>query len=441
MFRGTLNMYVERIVFSILLLGSATAAAIPQIQNWQTDQGAGVYFVETHELPIVDIRVVFDAGGGRDGNKPGLALLTNSLLALGAAGLDADQISRGFENLGAKFGSGAENDFASVNLRVVQDAGQLETAINNLKRVITSPDFPDAAFERQKSRTLIGIRQKQQSPADLANDAFFAAIYGEHPYAVPVEGTEASLQQISVEDIRKFHKKYYVAANAIVAIVGDLDRAGAEQLVNELLADLPAGNKAKSMPEVQPLTESKTIWIDYPSTQTHILVGQPGIRRDDPDLFPLYVGNHVLGGGGMVSRLFEEIREKRGLSYSAYSYFIPKRRAGPFIAGLQTRTDQADAALELLLEELRDYVRDGPDETELEASRENLTGGFPLRIDSNGDIMNYLAMIGFYGLPLDYLDTYSSKIMSVTIADVKKAFQQKLSPDRMIRVLVGPVNK
>ena len=434
-------MYAERIIFSILLFTSTTVAAIPQIQNWQTENGTGVFFVETHELPIVDIRVVFDAGSGRDGDNPGVALLTSSLLDEGAAGLDADQISQGFEDIGAKFNSGAESDFAGVSLRVVQDAEKLEAAVNNLNRVITSPDFPVDAFERQRSRTLIGIRQKQQSPADLASDAFFAAIYGDHPYAVPVEGTEASLQQISVDDIKNFYKKYYVAANATVMIVGDLDRPGAEQLVEKLLADLPTGKKAKPMPEVQPLTESKTIWIDYPSTQTHILVGQPGIRRDDPDLFPLYVGNFVLGGGGMVSRLFEEIREKRGLSYSAYSYFIPKRCAGPFVAGLQTRTDQAEEALDLLFEELREYVKNGPDKSELEASKENLTGGFPLRIDSNADIMNYLVVIGFYGLPLDYLDTYNEKIMNVTVEDIKKAFQRKLSPDKMIKVLVGPVNK
>ena len=275
-------MYAERIIFSILLFTSTTVAAIPQIQNWQTENGTGVFFVETHELPIVDIRVVFDAGSGRDGDNPGVALLTSSLLDEGAAGLDADQISQGFEDIGAKFNSGAESDFAGVSLRVVQDAEKLEAAVNNLNRVITSPDFPVDAFERQRSRTLIGIRQKQQSPADLASDAFFAAIYGDHPYAVPVEGTEASLQQISVDDIKNFYKKYYVAANATVMIVGDLDRPGAEQLVEKLLADLPTGKKAKPMPEVQPLTESKTIWIDYPSTQTHILVGQPGIRRFGP---------------------------------------------------------------------------------------------------------------------------------------------------------------
>jgi zinc protease len=434
-------MSVKIITLVLLLFMSTTAFAIPKIQHWQTEKGTSVYFVETHELPMVDIRIVFDAGSGRDGDNPGIARLTSSMLAQGAAGLDADQISQGFEDLGAKFGSGANHDSVNVNLRVLVDEEKLNAAIENMKRVITSPDFPVNAFERQKNRTLVGIRHKQQSPNELASDAFFAAIYGKHPYAVPKEGTEESIQQINIEAVREFHRRLYVAANAIVAIVGDLDRVRAEHLVNNLFADLPAGKKEKPLNKVKSLTKPDTIKINHPSTQTHILVGQPGIRRDDPDLFPLYVGNHILGGGGMVSRLFEQIREKRGLSYSTYSYFLPMRQAGPFVAGLQTRNDQADAALDLLVKELRTYVKNGPTEEELEASKQNLTGGFPLRIDSNGDIINYLAMIGFYELPLDYLDTYNEKIMSVTVQDVKNAFQKKLSPDRMIKVMVGSFNK
>jgi zinc protease len=167
-------------------------------------------------------------------------------------------------------------------------------------------------------------------------------------------------------------------------------------------------------------------------------VGQPGIKRADPDLFPLYVGNHVLGGGGMVSRLFEEIREKRGLSYSTYSYFMPMKQQGPFVAGLQTRTDQAEDALALLFEQLSAFVETGPTEAELEAAKQNLTGGFALRIDSNSDILGYLAMIGFHELPLDYLDSYNEKIMSVTTEQIKDAFRRKLSTDKMATVMAGP---
>jgi zinc protease len=416
----------------------AAAHATPDIQHWQTEKGTGVFFVEAHELPMVDIQVLFDAGSGRDGGKPGLAVLTNSLLAEGADGLDADEISQNFENLGAVFGSSASADAATVSLRVLSDADKLEAALANLKRVITRPDFPADAFERNRNLTLTAIRQKQQSPSALAKDAFYAAIYGDHPYARPEEGTEASLQQITLKDVADFHRQYYVAGNAIIAIVGDLTRDGAEQLAIKLTGELPAGKKAEPLPEVKSLDSPGTVRVDHPSTQTHVLVGQPGIRRADPDLFPLYVGNHVLGGGGMVSRLFEEIREKRGLSYSTYSYFLPMKQRGPFVAGLQTRTDQAEDALKLLFEQLRAYVETGPTEAELESAKQNLTGGFALRIDSNSDILNYLAMIGFHGLPLDYLDTYNEKIMNVTAEQVRDAFRRKLSPDSMVSVLVGP---
>lgn len=434
-------MYAKTLILFVLTCIALPVAARPDIQHWQTDKGTGVYFVERHELPMVDIQVIFDAGAGRDGDKPGLALLTNGLLAEGAGGLSADEISRNFEDLGAKFGNNAANDSAAVHLRVITEGNKLDQALINFKRVITQPDFPETAFERERSRTLTAIRQKQQSPDDLANDAFFKAIYGDHPYAIPAEGTEESLATITTKDVAAFHKKYYVAANAVVAIVGDLDRAKAEKLVNDLLADLPQGEKAPPLPEVKPLKKGNTIHIDHPSTQTHILVGQPGIKRDDPDLFPLYVGNNILGGGGMVSRLFEEIREKRGLTYGVYSYFVPMKQAGPFVAGLQTRNDQANDALKLLMEQIKLYIDKGPTKKELQDAKKNITGGFPLRIDSNSNILTYLGLIAFYNLPLDYLDTYNDKVNSVTVQQIKEAFRRKLSPDKMVKVLVGPKSK
>lgn len=431
-------MFTRSIKLLVLLCFVTTAHATPDIQHWQTEKGVRVYFVEAHELPMMDVQVLFDAGSGRDGDKPGLAVLTNGLLSEGAEGLNADEISQNFENLGANFGSSASADTASVSLRVLNEADKLQPAIANLKRVITKPDFPADAFERNRNLTLTGIRQKQQSPSALSKDAFYAAIYGDHPYAVPQEGTEASLQSITIKDIEDFHSQYYVASNAVVAIVGDLTRKQAEQVVIDLMNGLETGKRAEPLGEVKPLESSKVVRVEHPSTQTHILVGQPGIQRADPDLFPLYVGNHVLGGGGMVSRLFEEIREKRGLSYSTYSYFMPMKQKGPFVAGLQTRTDQAEDALVLMFEQLRAFVETGPTEAELEAAKQNLTGGFALRIDSNSDILNYLAMIGFHELPLDYLDTYNDKIMSVTTEQIKKAFRRKLSTDKMVTIMVGP---
>lgn len=431
-------MFARKIILVLLACVAAPVSAKPDIQHWQTTKGTEVYFVETHELPMVDIQLIFDAGSGRDADKPGLALLTNGLLSEGAGGLSANEISSEFENLGAKFGNNAGNDSGSVSLRSITVGDTLQRALVNFKRVITQPDFPQSAFERERSRLLTAIKQKQQSPASLASDAFYKAIYGDHPYAQPTEGTEASLATITTKNIAAFYQKYYVASNAVVAIVGDLDRNKAQQMVEELLSDIPQGEKAPALPEVLPLAGADSIHIDHPSTQTHVLVGQPGIRRDDPDLFPLYVGNTILGGGGMVSRLFEEIREKRGLSYSVYSYFLPMKQAGPFVAGLQTRADQVDDALNLTMEQIRQYIETGPTRKELDDAKKNITGGFPLRIDSNSDISAYLGMIAFYGLPLDYLETYNKKVMSVTAQQVKDAFQRKLSPDKMVTVTVGP---
>jgi len=425
-------------LFLWLLLVTGSATATPDIQVWNTDQGTRVLFVEAHELPMLDVQVLFQAGGSRNGDKPGLAALTNHLLSEGADGLSADEISLGFESLGAVYDSSSGYDSSTVGLRSLSDFSKLQPAIANLIRVLAKPDFPEDAFERERKRMLIGLLSKKQNPGALAKDAFFASTFGEHPYALPNEGTEESLDKITLADIQAFHKKYYVAANAIVAMVGDLSRSEAEKIAVQLTSALPVGKAADAVPDVSPLQNAERVHLDHPSMQTHILMGQPGIKRGDPDYFALYVGNHVLGGGGMISRLFEEIRNKRGLSYSAYSYFSPMKQTGPFIAGLQTRADQAEEAIKLLQENLQRFIEQGPTEEELVASKKNITGGFPLRIDSNSEILGYLGVIGIYDLPLDYLDTFNDKIEAVTIAQIKDAFQRKLSPDKFVTVMVGP---
>jgi len=426
-----------RIIFLLFFI-SSSALAVPDIQIWQTEKGANVYFVEANELPIVDIQIIFDAGSARNGNHAGLAALTNSLLDEGAAGLSADQISQGFDDLGANYGGSAGYDSASVSLRSLSDPEILDPALVNLARVLVKPDFPEDAFTRQKNRTLIGIRNKQQSPGTLAKDAFFAEVFKGHPYAVPGSGTEESINTLQRRDVVEFHKRYYVSKNATIAIVGDLTKTQAKVMVEKLLKELPAGEKPQAIPTVQALEKPATVRIDHPSTQTHILLGQTGMKRGDLDYFPLYVGNHVLGGGGMVSRLFAEIREKRGLSYSANSYFSPMRENGTFTASLQTRADQAEEALTILRDNLKIFIKHGPTEAELEASKKNITGGFPLRLDSNSKIIGYIGMIGFYSLPKNYLETFNANVNAVTIDQIKDAFKRRLSPETFVTVMVGP---
>jgi zinc protease len=437
---------VIRLLFLLAFcLGSGLVYAGPTIQHWTTSNGARVYFVPAPGLPMVDVRLAFDAGSARDGEQPGLAQLCNSLLDDGTGELDADQIATRFEQVGARFSTTTYRDMAIVDLRSLSEAGMLRTAARTTAQLLASPSFPPEALERERQRALVALQERQQSPDAIADDAFMAAVYKGHPYASPTAGTVAGVNGISREDLANFHARYYVGHTATVAIVGDLDRAAAEDLAWVLVKDLKSGRAAPLLPPIATppngYVDQRTLRIDYPSSQTHILIGQPGISRDDPDYFPLYVGNHVLGGSGLVSRISEEIREKRGLSYSAYSYFTPMRQRGPFTIGLQTRNDQADEALQVARKTLRQFIDDGPTATELKESKQNITGGFPLRLSSNKKIVGMLAMIGFYQLPLDYLDTFTTRVEAVTLKDIRDAFARRIHPDSMITVLVGDQSK
>lgn len=430
------------IIFFFIIFYANIVLASPNIEYWITSAGAEVYYVHAPELPMVDIQIIFDAGSSRDEDALGIAMLTNSLLADGANGDDADKISNDFESLGAIYAADIGYDSASLQLRSLTESELLKSAIVNLKKVLSAPDFPTDALERRQSQMLIGIKAKKQSPAAIAKDAFMKATYQSHPYAKPSEGTETSVKAINRKDIISFYKKHYTAKNSMIAIVGAVSHELAKQISEDISAGFQDGEKASSIRAVENLEEPQSIFIEYPSAQTHILVGQPGMKRGDSDYFSLYVGNHILGGGGMVSRLFEEVREKRGLSYSAYSYFSPMLFKGPFTAGLQTKTDQADEATSVLLENIKNYIEQGPTEEELIAAKKNIIGGYPLRIDSNSKILNYVVVIGYYKLPLDYLETFNNNVEAVTIESIKDAFKRRLSPDKLVMVKVGtPSNK
>lgn len=426
--------------FALLCFGlliSHSAAANPEIQHWTTGNGARVYFVAAPELPMVDIRVVFDAGSARDGKLPGLAMLTNGMLEEGAGKLDADAIAVRFDSLGARFSASSQRDMAIASLRSLTKPNLLDPALDTFALLLKNPTVPTDALERVRRQMLIGLQAEEQDPGDIASKAFNSALYGSHPYGSHPSGTVKSIKAMTRKDVLAFHHHYYVGHNAVVAIVGAVTRDQAAQLAEKAVGSLPAGEAAAPLPPVAPLTKAESKHIDYPSTQTHVLMGQPGVFRGDPDYFPLYVGNHILGGSGLVSRLSDEVREKRGLSYSVYSYFQPMLRKGPFVLGLQTRTASTAESLKVLRQTLDDFVKNGPTREELLAAKKNITGGFPLKVDSNSDILGYIAMIGFYGLPLDYLDTFNSKIEAVTIGQIRDAFARRVQPDKMVTVTVG----
>jgi zinc protease len=421
----------------ISLLPVTAAQAIPAIQHWVTDNGARVYFVPAPELPMVDINITFAAGSARDAGHPGLASLTSTLLDKGAAGLSADEIAVRAESLGAQLSTGSARDMAWLSLRSLSDSAHLQPGIELLRDVAGSPDFRQADFERERDRMLVALRHSEQSPATVAEYTFFKTIYGVHPYGSRPEGTEASLKALSLKQVRGFYRQYYVAANAVIGIVGDIDRSAAEALAERVTGKLQAGERAAPIPPVEPLHDSVEQRIFHPSSQTHVQMGAPGMRRGDPDSFPLYVGNHVLGGGGLVSRLNEAVREQRGLSYSVNSYFTPMEQDGPYLFSLQTRNDQVDEALAVMRETLQGYLESGPTQDELTASVNNITGGFPLLIENNSKILGYIVMIGFYGLPLDYLETFNDKVSAVTREQIMDAYRRRVHPAEMATIIVG----
>ncbi len=421
-----------------LLAASALAAAGPRIQHWTTDNGARVYFVESHELPMVQLRMVFDAGSARDTPaRAGLAALTSRMLDEGAGALDADQIAARFDNLGAVFSAASARDTVTVSLRSLVEPELLDPALDLFADVIAVPTFPEDNLERERRRLLVGLQQERQSPGEIAEKAFYTGVYGAHPYASHPSGNERSLEAIARRDIADFHRRYYVAANAIVAIVGDLSRARAEALAARVTAKLARGAAAPAVAPVADLVQAQVSRVAFASTQSHLLIGAPGLARNDPDYFPLLVGNYILGGGGLVSRLSDEVREKQGLAYSVYSYFLPMRERGPFMIGLQTKNAQLAQALQLVRKVVADFIAAGPTPKELDAAKRHLSGGFPLRIDSNQKIAEHLAMIGFYGLPLNYLDEFIARVDAVTIEQVREAYRRRVQPERMLTVIVG----
>ncbi len=429
--------YLHRYVVALALLCAGTAQATPEIQSWTTDNGARVLFVAAPELPMVDVRLVFDAGAARDGERPGLAMLTHTLLEAGTATLSADAVADRLDGVGAQLGGGVSRDMAWLSLRSLVAARYLDPAVDTVAALLSEPLLAVDALERERARLIAAVRGREQSPGGIAERVFFQTLYGGHPYASPPGGTEGSLAAITQEAVAAFHRRYYVAANAVVAIVGDVDRAGAEALARRLVGRLPPGEASPALPPVPTLGAARTVTVDHPSSQSHVLMGQVGMERGDPDYFSLYLANHLLGGNGLVSLLAEEVREKRGLSYSTYSYFQPMRRPGPFLVGLQTRNDQLEEALAVARQTLADLTHKGPETDALEAARRNITGGFALRIDSNAEIVRYLAMIGFYGLPLDYLQRFTGEIEAVTLDAVTDALARRIHPGRMLTVVVG----
>lgn len=423
--------------FAMLVYVTGAQAAV-KIQQWQTTTGAEVYFVENHDLPMVDLSVNFAAGSAHDvAEKSGVAGITRYLMTLGADGMTDETIANKMADVGAVLGGDFDADRAAFKLRTLSSEREKTQALEVFAKILQKPDFPEAVLVREKARIISNLQESATQPESISNKAFMAALYGEHPYSLNESGEIDTVGRVKREDLQHFYNQFYGAKGAVVAIIGDLTREQANEIAETVTKGLPQVEMAEPIPAVHLPTQASVRRIAHPASQSHILLGYPGVKRGDTDLFTLYVGNYILGGGGFVSRLTEEVREKRGLVYSVYSYFMPMAELGPFQIGLQTKKEQADEALQLVQKTLDHFLKNGVTDAELKAAKANIIGGFPMRIDSNAKILSYLSMIGFYKLPLNYLDEYNQNVEKVTAAKIKETFNRRLNPENFVTVIVG----
>ncbi len=430
---------MKKFLLLAFLLTAATAQAGVDIQHWQTPTGARVYFVRSTSLPMLDVQIDFAAGGAYvPAGKTGLAGMTSGLMDAGAGALDEEAIADKLTDTGAQLGGSVDADRAGFTLRTLTSEREKAAALQLMQTILQQPTFPQAVLTREIGRTVAAIKEADTQPGSILGKRFAASIYPAHPYGA--DPTVETVSRLTREDLIDFHRKNYCASRAVVTLVGDVSRAEAERIATQLTDGLPTGCAPASIP-TPALPQAEVVRIDHASSQSHVAIGLPALRRGDPDFYALSVGNYVLGGGGFVSRMLKEVREKRGLAYSAYSYFAPSQVEGVFQIGLQTKAEQTDEALKVARDTLDAFLAKGPTEQELKDAKRNIVNGFVLRLDSNKKLLDVVSVIGFYQLPLDYLNTYSAKVEAVTAAQIREAFAKRVKPEHLVTVIVGPVAK
>lgn len=419
---------------------------IPTIQQFKTKAGVPVRFVQTTALPIVDIDLRFNAGSARDGSISstgfGIANMTATMLTQGSKRLDENEFTRAVETLGINLNSSAYKDMFIVSLRSLSDDKHLLPAVDLMTQMLSEPAFDDSILARNKARLLVGLQQQKQDPNSLASIAFSEALYGEHPYAHPSAGTLESVPTIEKQQLIDFKNRYLVAANASVAITGNLTLEQAKKLAEDITSKLPKGQPATELPEPKPLSQAKHIHIPFPSTQTTVLMGQLGDKRaTDPQSQQkqtnFAVGNEVLAGGDFNARLMTEIRQNLGYTYGISGSMNPMLARGPYQIGFSTRNDKARAAIDASLAVINDALEKGITSTEMRLTTDNLKNSFPMGFASNAGINGLLGMMNFYQLPNSYLTDYVKRVDQVKLSEVNQTMQDTLKPDDFLIVTVG----
>ncbi len=427
-------------IFTLLLfclcLQPHTASAMPPVQRTLLPSGLILLVGEEHSLPFVTLQLLIDSGSRRDpSGEEGLASLTARGLLLGTSEHTVNQVNGELDFMGASLNSSSGKDYVTLSLQILKK--DLDKGLDLFMEVLTKPTFPEEEINREVEKTLAAIQSEEDQPEEVAEKAFLKALFLNSPYGHPVQGTKESVSKVTREGIVRFYRSYYHPHSAILTVVGDITDAEIKTKLVPRLEKWPRGEIPK-LPFATTFEKGqKTVKIDRPITQANVIVGHAGVSRENPDFYALTVMNYILGGGGFASRLMEEIRNKRGLAYSVASFFDPGKYPGSFQIVLQTKNASAKEAISLSLQQMERIRKEFVSEKDLEAAKKYLIGSFPMRLDTQGKLANFLSQVEYYGLGLDYPKKYPSLIRSVTREDILSAAKKYLHPKKYVLVIVA----
>jgi len=410
--------------------------AMPPVRRMVLPNHLVLLASEDHSLPFVTLQLLIDSGSRRDpSGEEGLSHVTARGLLLGTSKRKVTAIHEALDFIGASLNSSSGRDYATLTLRVLKK--DLDKGFDLFLEVLTQPVFPEEEVRREVEKTLAAIQSAEDDPGTVAEKEFRKTLFLSSPYGHPVVGTKESLLRLTREAILRFYRAYYHPNNAILTIVGDIS---AEEVKTKLLPNLatwPVGEIPKISFTPSFAKDPKAVKIDRGITQANIVIGHAGVSRDNPDYYALTVMNYILGGGGFSSRLVEEIRNKRGLAYSVASYFDPGKYPGSFQITLQTKNSSAREAMAISLQEMERTRKELVSEKELEGAKKYLIGSFPMRLDTQGKLANFLTQVEYYGLGLDYPEKYPSLIQSISREEVLRVAEKYLHPKRYVLVIVA----
>lgn len=423
---------IRRFVLALLLTLPLPAGAVT-VEKVTSPGGIEAWLVQDHANPIIAMEVAF-AGGAAVESKSGLVNMMASLLDEGAGPYDSQTFQGKLEDLsiGLSFHAGKDNLHGS--LKTLTD--NRDAAFELFRLALTQPRFDKEPTERIRGQILAGLTRELQNPSAVASRLWYQAAFGAHPYGRPTNGSPDTVKAIKTAELKAHAKAWLSRQDLIVGIVGDITPEQLAPLLDRTFGALPASHPPIKVGETT-IATGKTIVEQRDIPQSVAIFGAPGIKRDDADWFPAYVMNYILGGGSFSSRLTEEVREKRGLAYSVYSYLLPLDHAGLLVGSVATQNARVKQSLDLIRQELRRMAETGPDETELADAKTYLTGSFPLSLDSTAAIANLLVAMQADKLGIDYLDRRNALITSVDMDQVKAAAKRLLDSDALLVVVVG----